>query len=152
MTFLHSFSDSTAFILSVDIHHFSDMIFRASSATNTTILPASCPNRSYWKMQLRFFVFFFFPFFFSSLIHSYTYVVPISPVPKYSGGLSLRKKNSLGVFLKVLLCFARAAGCRACPLVHRVSVRGGGGSHWSAGTQAASSQSLCVSLPDGPLC
>lgn len=44
--------------------------------------------------------------FFFSLIHSYTYVVPISPVPKYSGGLSLRKQNkkkTSGKFLKVLL-------------------------------------------------
>lgn len=46
------------------------------------------------------------------MIHSYTYVVPISPVPKYSGGLSLRK-NCLERFKSTpLIVYGTcAAGC-----------------------------------------
>lgn len=89
------------------------------------------------------------------LIHSYTYVVPISPVPKYSGGLSLRKKCLESFKSTPSIVFGTYATGRK---VRFASVRcvpclcGEGGSRWSVATQAASVQSLCVSLPDGPLC
>ena len=125
MTFLHSFfSDSTAFILSVDIHHLFDMIC-APPIRDQRDNPASCPNHSYWKMQIFF------------LIHSYTYVVPISPVPKYSGGHSSekkKKKSCLESFKSTpfdcvryfLSPHMRRSVCIG-PLVHRVSVRGAAG-------------------------
>lgn len=88
-------------------------------------------------MQIRFF-----------FIHSYTYVVPISPVPKYSDGLSLRKKclesfKSTTVHVPPDGRFGlRRSTCASCLC---------GGSRWSVATQTASSQRLCVSLPHGPL-
>lgn len=86
MTFLYSFfSDSTAFILSVDIHHLFDMICTPYPWPTRRCLLQAVPTVATEKCKSDFFFFFF-------LIHSYTYVVPISPVPKYSGGLSLRKK------------------------------------------------------------
>ena len=145
MTFLHSFfSDSTAFILSVDIHHLFDMIC-APPIRDQRDNPASCPNHSYWKMQIFF------------LIHSYTYVVPISPVPKYSGGHSSEKKKKKKVVWKVLKVLLLIVYGTFCPpicdvqfaSVHLCTVSLWGGQ--PAATQRASSQSLRVSLPDRPL-
>lgn len=144
MTFLYSFfPDSTAFIFSVDIHPLSDMICTPHPWPSWHFLLQAVPTKATEKFKSDFFFFF--------LIHSYTYVVPISPVPKYSGGLSLRKKclESWKVLLRsctvhVLPCGRFGLHRPTCELCLCGSSRR---QHKTAG-----SQSLCVSLPDGPLC
>lgn len=142
MTFLYSFfSDLTAFNTLCRYLSFLWYDLLSASMINTTILPVSCPNCSYWKMQIGFFSFFLF------LIHSYTYVVPICPVPKYSGELSLRKKCLQSFKSTPLIVFGTyATGCKDlfCVglLVHRVSVGAVVGRWWH--TKHVNEVSVCL--------
>lgn len=136
MTFLYPFfSHSTAFILSVDIHHLFDMVCTRPSWPTWQFFLQTVPTVAIEKCKSDFFFFFLF------LIHSYTYVVPISPVPKYSGGLSLRKNVLEGFKSTPLIVHGRTQGlsCFAPCLCEW------GGSHWSVATQSHQFvKSLCL--------
>lgn len=77
-------------------------------------------------MQIR--IFFFSLFCSSFSIHSYTYVVPISAVPKYSGGLIWREKKFLESFKSTpfdcvqYMCHQMRGSVCIGPLVSCVSV------------------------------
>lgn len=97
MTFLGSFTD----------------ILTTSTLRGYSLAPPKLlRNRRFFLFRFFFLFFFLFVFvcFFPPSIHSYTYVVPISALPKYRGGLRLRGKNGkkgkkkrLWKVLKVLL-------------------------------------------------
>lgn len=102
--------------------------------TNSTMLTVSCPNCSYWKMQIRVFIFLLL------LIHSYTHVVPISRFPKYSGGLSLRKKKCLESFKSTPLIVSST--CLHLPICAPCLSRG-----WSlisGNSKSKFTKSLCI--------
>lgn len=144
MTFLYSFfPDATAFLLSADIHHLSDMICTPYVWPSWHVLLQAVPTEATEKFKSD--------FFFSFSFDTQLYVCSISPVPKYSGGLSLRKKS---VWKVEKYSFDRVAvhvlPCARFGLHQSTCEKCLCGSGWRR-HKTAGSQSLRVSLPDGPL-
>lgn len=127
MTFLYSFfPDATAFLLSADIHHLSDMICTPYVWPSWHVLLRAVPTEATEKFKSDF-------FFFSFSFDTQLYVCSISPVPKYSGGLSLRKKKVSGklkstpLIVLQYMCYRAQGSVFIGPLVRSVSVGAAGG-------------------------